>query len=36
MNSSNVSRSQLASVTGVIGETLAVRGISIARATSPK
>ena len=36
MNSSNVSRSQLATVESVIGETDAVRGRSIARATSPK
>jgi hypothetical protein len=36
MNSSKVSRSQLASVTGVIGETLAVLGMSMASATSPK
>src|SRR6266540_2117633 len=35
-NSSNVSRSQLATVTGVSALTEAVRGMSIARATSPK
>src|SRR5205807_9597424 len=35
-NSSNVSRSQLATVTGVRARTEAVRGICIASATSPK
>src|SRR5439155_7665507 len=35
-NSSNVSRSQLATVTGVSARTEAVRGICIASATSPK
>jgi len=35
-NSSNVSRSQLATVTGVSARTEAVRGMSIASATSPK
>jgi hypothetical protein len=36
MNSSNVSRSQLATVEGVRARTDAVRGISMASATSPK
>jgi hypothetical protein len=35
-NSSNVARSQLATVTGVRARTDAVRGMAIARATSPK
>src|SRR2546421_24212 len=35
-NSSNVVRSQLATVAGVRARTVAVRGMSIASATSPK